>query len=278
MKKIVFVFTILTFYSCNPSLEDKIASKWNFESVDSEILDLSEMRYKNSNINLSNLLGSSFFETNYLFFEKQKSYRGVLGAYNGIYTEGNWSFNEKDSIVSLTENRITKPFLKIKSVSDKELRFNLISKHPNIIKLMDFVFVKENEELSNSKFDYTQKQYNLWRKAPNEPEDLNQISKRVKQCLEYAVTYLKYNLEQKKSSVSLKEISFLPFNFYDNGIELKNSDELQKWDNLFFSNVDALNGREIIRQIIRTDFSLPEDKSGLELNIYILEEIKNRIK
>jgi hypothetical protein len=143
---------------------------------------------------------------------------------------------------------------------------------------MDFVFVKEDQELSNSKFDYTQKQFNLWRKSPDEPEDLNQISKRVKQCLEYSVTYLKYNLEQKKSSVSLKEISFLPINFYDNGIQLKDPDELQKWENLFFSNVDALNGLEIIRQIIKTDFSLPEDKSGLELNIYILEEIKNRIK
>ncbi|WKL47000.1 hypothetical protein Q1W71_18795 [Flavobacterium pectinovorum] len=276
MKKIVLVFTILAFYSCNQSLEDKIVGKWNFENVDSQILDLSELRYKNSS--LSNLLGSSFYEMNYLFFQKEKSYKGVLGVYNGIYTDGNWSFNENDSIVSFTENRITKPFLKIKSVSDKELRFSVVGKHPTMDNLMEFVFVKENQELNNSKFDYTQKQFNLWRKSPDEPEDLNQISKRVKQCLEYSVTYLKYNLEQKKSSVSLKEISFLPINFYDNGIQLKDPDELQKWDNVFFSNVDALNGREIIKQIIKTDFSLPEDKSGLELDIYILEEIKNRIK
>ncbi len=278
MKKIVFVFTILAFYSCNQSLEDKIVGKWNFENVNSKILDDSSLRYKNSNLNLSNKFGSSFFETNYLFFQKEKSFKGTLGAYSGRYTDGNWSLNETDSVLSFTENRITKPFLKIHSVSDKELKFNIIGKDKLITQDMEFVFTKENQELNNSKFDYTQKQYNLWRKKPNEPEDIKGISKRVKQCLEYSITYLKYNQDQKKESVSLKEINFLPINFYDNGIELKDPDKIPKWENIFFSNVDALNGYEIIKQIIISDFSLPEGKSGLELNIYILEEIKNRIK
>jgi len=202
----------------------------------------------------------------------------AFGAYSGVFIEGKWSLNEKDSVLSITENRITKPFIKILALSNKELRFSLIHTDKMITEDMEFVFAKEDQELINSKFDYTQKQYNNWRKRPYEPEDLEAISKRVKQCLEYSVAYLKYNLEQKNESVSLKELSFLPIDFYDNGIQLKDSEKIPKWENVFFSKVDALNGYEIIRQVITNDFSLPEGKSGLELNIYILEEIKNRIK
>ncbi|RZL51146.1 MAG: hypothetical protein EOP00_00865 [Pedobacter sp.] len=273
MKKNLLLILVCLLLSCALGVDDKLNGMWVFEKTESKTKEVYEQ--SQTEIDLDNLI-SKYLNNNYLLFEDGNKFNAVLGVGSGIYVNGNWNYNDADSIISLTAAH-SKLKLMISSMSLTEIKCSITGLEDFDAKGMVVVFKREGQNLRDSKYNYTLAKFNKWREKATKSEDIEQIMERVKNCLAYSIAYLKYNLDAKNNSVSTTNIS-LPFNFYANGLALREYDKADDFKNMFFNDGEAQIAYNVIKGVMDEPLNLPDDKSSLEINTIILEHIYKRIK
>ena len=225
MKKIyILTFISSILFSCNSNSEDKWRGKWNFDSY--KVEDISQL-YSYYNISKSGEIDQYLMPligVDYLMVED-----GNANNLSGLnYSSGKFTADDK--------------YLKINNKKVYEIidyRKNSVKLKPLMLEfnqddnpLNDIVLTFVSDDLYNTtELDYTQPQYNKWRKIPTDKEEAQTIIDRLTQQVEYARIYFE---KESKLHNKVKTIGVeLPFQFYRNGIVLEEYNPTQKWTNYF---------------------------------------------
>lgn len=288
MKRTLLALTTLLLISCGKSdINSELVGKWDFRNVFNPNNQNDSYDKEVGDKEINDLSNENFYGSYYVLNE-DKTYYSLHTEGEGGYIEGKWDYNEKDSLLHFYSNNKTQdPAYKVNYLKGGQLSFSdanpkkVNPKDSYLKQLGDninhrYKFVKDDYTL-DSDLDFTKKSINLWRAKPQKSENKNQITKRTKDALEYAILFFKNGIEEEKAGLHLNPVN-LPLNFYGNGVEMKSVEDCFSWNSIFFNDEEALIGYKIINTAMAENFEVPKNKRPLELNLFILEELNKRIK
>ncbi|MEG0188732.1 MAG: hypothetical protein RR578_04585 [Bacilli bacterium] len=277
MKKIyILTFISSILFSCTSNPEDKWRGKWNFDSY--KVEDISQL-YSYYNISKSGEIDQYLMPligVDYLMVED-----GNANNLSGLnYSSGKFTADDK--------------YLKINNKKVYEIidyRKNSVKLKPLMLEfnqddnpLNDIILTFVSDDLYNTtELDYTQPQYNKWRKIPTDKEEPQTIIDRLTQQVEYARIYFE---KESKLHNKVKTIGVeLPFQFYRNGIVLEEYDPMQKWTNYFYDFDDQQLAytyllhafKQVNSEQIKTDNILEYDRLLLKNMETYLKSVKVNI-
>lgn len=140
---------------------------------------------------------------------------------------------------------------------------------------------RDRQGFDNDDDDYTTLKNNEWRIKPKEPETVAQINKRVKGCVKFALLYLKSKAKgDEDDDISLKPIP-LPVIIAVNGIQLQQPSEIgYQWKELFYDDVDATTGYNMVARPFGGYFERPKENMplGVQVDLFYLKQLSKAIQ
>ena len=295
MKKPLLIFIVLCLFSSCRTDHSVAPNKWEAVGMNYvELKKFTEVIEEEKNVKLNPTL-NFFVEGDFLNMLSDSTFTRL--SFGSHFSFGKWRIDTSQSNITLLSkfglnSKIYDTVIfKIAKLNSTELVLHnadrpqasdnpslgveMKSKDSNGLGLETELIFKKDSKVQKPDEDYSSLKNNLWRIRPDSNETLDQIRTRVKSSFRFAILFLSSYQNKKKNSVPLRPL-VLPLNIASNGVQLKKSNNIDKWNNIFYDEQDAQAGYQIIKEAMSKNITMPEDR-GVDLIINLLEQIAKSI-
>lgn len=196
-----------------------------------------------------------------------------------IYTQGKWNLKKNDSTLVLASGKDTIP-MKIVQFSADTLKVRILSGH-NVANYLDaftesqtLTFIPDTISYFSSNNPYSFKA-NKWAvKATHKLTD-QEIKTKVVSFIDYLILVLQ---DSRKNESYLEQITN-PVNVAANGLSLIKPERVDpEWRNLFYDEEGFQKAYHLLEMAFESDVKIPETNDTVELDVDILEQLKEYIR
>ncbi len=276
-------------------LKNKLSKENNPQNYDEEIVKIE------SNFNVDSLYGYWMIiglgeeeysyinknDPNYVFFSYLK-YMPILYKKNGEKTETysnsfnlttlNWKLISNDTLVEYNDSIFRK--YKIESFENSliKLKYNFFNSESNVEESLFFTMCKIHPEWNSEKSLFCD-ELNIWRNRNKKIESEKEVKLKLKSLLAYNSIYLRSIFCSNYHAVNTRFLH-LPFDYYRDGVLLKNRDDAENFSELFIDGNNVTYAYETLKEASST-IKYPKNKIKsdfiLEYAMYF-DSIQTRIK
>jgi hypothetical protein len=288
----MFIVTV-SLCSCKHSIENILPNRWNVVKMDypqsEKFLNAIPLIKNSQDYNAA--IYSTYVLGDFMTLKNDMTFTSL--SFGNFFFYGKWHINKKlNSIILKFQNsdKVDSIVLNIIKFSSTQLVIQKKVNAPVFLKqkwekpssdinavTQELTYEINKNDVDDDKEDYTSLDNNNWRIKPKSYETPDEIKKRVRKSLEFAIMYLSANAEE--DNIPLRPIS-LPIIIAYNGIQMKREKDVDyTWKENFYDDIDATTGYHILETAFRRDFDRPPSQElGVKLDLFYLKQLLGNIK